>query len=122
MSIVRKTASAFVLASLLGACAGRAPAPVPVVQGQDQALDCAAINAEVNANVNKIAALGKESGDKVAQNIAAGVAGLLIWPLWFAMDFQGAADKDTVALQARQSYLATLAGQKGCGQPRAVSP
>jgi hypothetical protein len=40
------------------------------------------------------------------------VAGLFIWPLWFAMDFQGAATKEEVALQSRQEYLATLAG---CG-------
>ena len=26
--------------------------------------------------------------EKVAQNVAAGVAGLVVWPLWFAMDFK----------------------------------
>ena len=67
--------------------------------------------------------LASDKGLKVAQNVAAGVAGLFIWPLWFAMDFQGAADKDTAALQSRQSYLATLASQRGCArqaQPEAV--
>lgn len=58
--------------------------------------------------------LGGEEGAKVAQNVAAGVAGLFIWPLWFAMDFQGAAPKEIAALQARQQYLATLAEQR-CG-------
>jgi hypothetical protein len=37
--------------------------------------------------------------------VAAGVAGLLICPLWFAMDFQGAAYKETAALQSRQNYV-----------------
>jgi hypothetical protein len=116
----KKMVSALALAMMLGACAGRAPAPVPVVQMQDQTMDCAAILAEVNANDIKLRDLGRESSNKVAQNVAAGVAGLFIWPLWFAMDFQGAADKETAALQSRQSYLATLAGQRGCA--RAAQP
>lgn len=114
MMSFQRLSAALALASVLGACAGRAPTPVPVVQAQDQGLDCPAIVAEVNANTQKLVALGRESSDKVAQNVAAGVAGLFIWPLWFAMDFQGAADKETAALQSRQGYLATLAGQKGC--------
>lgn len=77
-------------------------------------MDCAAINAEVQANNKKVIELGSEEGAKVAQNVAAGVAGLIIWPLWFAMDFQGAAPKEVAALQARQQYLATLAEQR-CG-------
>jgi hypothetical protein len=102
------------VAVVLSACAGRAPAPVPVVQAQDRYMDCAAISAEVQANNKKIIELGGEEGAKVAQNVAAGVAGLFIWPLWFAMDFQGAAPKEVAALQARQQYLATLAEQR-CG-------
>jgi hypothetical protein len=106
--------SALALMAMVGACAGRAPAPVAVAQPQDAGMDCAAINAEVGANTQKITALGGESGAKVAQNVAAGVAGLFIWPLWFAMDFQDAAGKETAALQSRQSYLATLSVQKNC--------
>ena len=101
-------------AIVVSACAGRAPAPVAVVQAQDRYMDCAAINAEVQANNKKVIELGSEEGAKVAQNVAAGVAGLIIWPLWFAMDFQGAAPKEVAALQARQQYLATLAEQR-CG-------
>lgn len=101
-------------AFVVSACAGRAPAPVAVVQAQDRYMDCAAINAEVQANNKKVIELGGEEGAKVAQNVAAGVAGLIIWPLWFAMDFQGAAPKEIAALQARQQYLATLAEQR-CG-------
>jgi hypothetical protein len=77
-------------------------------------MDCAAINAEVQANTKKIAALGSEEGSKVAQNVAAGVIGIVIWPVWFGMDFQNAAGKEVVALQSRQQYLATLAEQR-CG-------
>jgi len=117
-----KTATALAVVLLLGACAGRAPQQIAVVQPQDSSLDCTAIIAETTSNNQRITALATESSNKVAQNVAAGVAGLLIWPLWFAMDFQGAASKDTAALQSRQQYLATLAGQKGCTLPPAPAP
>ncbi|MEI7872508.1 MAG: hypothetical protein WCK95_10320 [Alphaproteobacteria bacterium] len=99
---------------VLGACAGRAPNPVAVVQPQDRYMDCAAISAEVQANNKKIAELGSEEGGKVAQNVIVGAAGLFIPILWFGMDFQGTAGKEVVALQSRQQYLATMAEQR-CG-------
>jgi hypothetical protein len=118
ISNVRRMTGVLVVATMLGACAGRPPAPVAVVQPADAALDCQAIMAQVQTNDGKISDLGREEGAKVAQNVAAGVAGLFIWPLWFAMDFQGSAGKEIAALQSRQTYLATLATQKGCaGQP-----
>src|SRR5882672_2551467 len=101
-------------ATQVAACAGRAPAPVAVTQAQDRYMDCAAINSEVQANNKKISELGSEEGKKVAQNVIAGAAGVLIPVLWFAMDFQNAAGKEVTALQSRQQYLATLAEQR-CG-------
>jgi hypothetical protein len=53
---------------------------------------------------------------------AAGVAGLFIWPLWFAMDFQGAATKEVAALQSRQQYLGTMAEQKQCMATASARP
>jgi hypothetical protein len=84
-------------------------------------MDCTAIAAEVKANNTKIQELASEQGAKVAQNVAAGVAGLFIWPLWFGMDLQGAASTETTALQSRQEYLGTLAEQKRCGAPPATA-
>ncbi len=98
----------------LAGCAGRAPAPVAVVQAQDRYMDCSAISAEVQANNKRITELGAEEGGKVAQNVIAGAAGLFIPVLWFGMDFQNAAGKEVAALQSRQQYLATLAEQR-CG-------
>lgn len=102
-------------------CAGRAPQPVAVTQAQDRYMDCAAIYAEVDANNKKVQELASEEGLKVAQNVAAGVAGFVVPILWFGLDFQGAASKEVSALQSRQQYLAALAEQKGCGlgQPTA---
>jgi hypothetical protein len=115
---MKRIVAAVALVSMTAACAGRAPAPVPVVQAQDRFMDCSAISAEAQSNSKRIQELGSEEGGKVAQNVAAGVAGLFIPVLWFAMDFQGAAGKEVSALQSRQQYLATMADQKSC----AVAP
>jgi hypothetical protein len=101
----------------VSACAGRAPAPVQTVQMKDAMMDCTAINAEIAANTGREGELGSEKGGKVAQNVAAGIVGLVVWPVWFAMDFQGAADTESRALDARNQYLSTLALQR-CPMPQ----
>jgi hypothetical protein len=73
---------------------------------------CPAIKAEIEANNQKVKVLASEQGLKVGQNVAAGVAGLVVWPLLFAMDFQDSASKEVTALQSRQQYLASLAEQR----------
>ena len=113
------------LAAALAGCAGRAPAPVAIVQPTDRFMDCAAILAEVQANNGKVTALAGDEGGKTAQNVIVGVAGLVVPILWFGMDFQGTAGKEVAALQARQQYLGTLAEQKRCGvepEPVAAPP
>jgi hypothetical protein len=109
---MRTVGLAMGIAVAVGACAGRAPQPVAVVQAQDRYSDCTAITAEIEANNQKVSELASEQGLKVGQNVAAGVAGLVVWPLLFAMDFQDTASKEVAALQSRQQYLATLAEQR----------
>jgi hypothetical protein len=109
-----------VLASTTAACAGRSPTPVPVVQAQDRTMDCPAIIAESQANAKTLRELASEDGAKVAQNVAAGVAGIFIPVLWFGMDFQNASGKEATALQSRQQYLGILAEQKQCGATKAL--
>jgi hypothetical protein len=75
----------------------------------------------MQANDLRFKELADEQGLKVGQNVAAGVVGLVIWPMWFAMDFKGAADKDVVALQARQQYLTTLAAER-CARREPAPP
>lgn len=106
----------------LAGCAGRAPAPVAVVQPTDRYMDCTAILAEVNANNERVKQLASDKGLKTTQNVAAGVAGLFIPVLWFGMDFQGTADTEITALQSRQQYLAMLADQKRCGAEPELPP
>src|SRR5580704_3050734 len=97
---------------VLSACAGRDPQPMATVQPQDQFSDCTMIRAEIEANNAKTKQLADEQGLKVAQNVGAGVVGIVVWPVLFAMDSKGAASTDAAALQARQQYLTTLAEQR----------
>ena len=106
----------------LTACAGRDPQPIASVQAQDAYSDCTMIRAEIEANNAKAKELSDEQGIKTAQNVAAGVVGLVIWPVWFGMDFKGAAAKDAAALQARQQYLTTLATERCDPRYRAPPP
>jgi hypothetical protein len=107
------------LAAFCAGCAGRDPQPVATVQPTDAMATCAMITAEIEANNIKVRDLAGEEGAKVGQNVAAGVAGVFIPVLWFAMDFKGAASKEVTALQARQQYLTTLATER-C-KPDAIS-
>ena len=84
--------------------------PISTVQQQDVYSDCAMIRAEIDGNNQKAQELANEQGMKVAQNVAAGVVGLVIWPVWFGMDFKGAAGQDAANLQARQEYLDSVGG------------
>ncbi len=113
---VKRIVSAFALAAMLGACAGRDPAPaMPVAMPTDNSLDCQALHAEISGNNAKIASLQQEESSKRGQNIAMGiVGGILFWPALFAMDFKDAAGTDRKAYEARQSYLNTLYAQKSC--------
>ena len=78
---MRRVVWAMGIALAVGACAGRSPQPVAVVQAQDRFSDCTAITAEIEANDQKVKELASEQGLKVGQNVAAGVAGLVVWPL-----------------------------------------
>src|SRR5437763_11428534 len=74
MHISRNAFSTTILIIGLAGCAGRAPQPVALVQATDSLMDCTAISIEAQANNTKLQALGGEEADKVAQNVAAGVA------------------------------------------------
>ena len=111
------------LSVALTGCAGRAPAPVAVIQPTDRYMDCTAILAEVSANNERVKQLASDKGLKTTQNVVAGVAGIFIPVLWFGMDFQGTADTEITALQSRQQYLSMLADQKRCGaEPEPLPP
>ncbi|HKK29895.1 MAG TPA: hypothetical protein VKA18_05810 [Alphaproteobacteria bacterium] len=102
---MKKTFLIPVLAVLAG-CAGRTPEPVDVVQVHDNELSCEQIRSEILFNAEKITGLEQEQTRKIVQNVSAGLAGVVFFPLLFAMDFQDAAGKEEQALAARNKYLA----------------
>jgi hypothetical protein len=104
------------LALVMCGCAGRDPQLTPVVQAVDQHMTCEQIQAAAKVNNDRITDLATEQGWKVGQNVAAGVVGLVIWPVWFGMDFQDAAGKEAKSLSQRNEYLMTLAKAR-CGAP-----
>jgi hypothetical protein len=117
-----ETIAAMAVGLALSACAGRDPQPIASVQPQDAYSDCTMIRAEIEANNAKATQLANEQGGKVAQNVAAGVVGLVIWPVWFGMDFKDAAGKEAAALQARQQFLTTLATERCAPGYRPTQP
>ena len=80
---MRKDLLVAIASIALVGCAGRDPQPIVTVQQQDVYADCTMIRAEIEANNAKVKQLADEQGWKVAQNVGAGVVGLVIWPVWF---------------------------------------
>lgn len=108
-------------ALMLAGCAGRDAQQIATVQVQDANSDCAMITAEIQANNKRAEDLASERGLKVAQNVAAGVVGIVVWPVLFAMDAKGAAGTEIDALKSRQEYLANLAAIR-CAPVSAAPP
>ena len=73
------------------------------------------LNAEIQANNKRAEALASENGGRGSQNVAAGVVGVLVWPVLFAIAMKGAANTEAGQLRARQEYLSNLAAQR-CAQ------
>ena len=67
------------------------------------------IRSEIEANNLEAEKLAEENHAKIAQNVAAGVAGVVVWPVWFAMDAKGAAGTEMDAPKARAAISVSLA-------------
>jgi hypothetical protein len=104
--------AAFVAVMFLGACAGRPPELIPLVQTADTQLSCAQIQAETQINNERISKLATEQNWKMGQNVVAGIVGFAVWPAWLGLDFQNAAGKDATALTQRNEYLLALANER----------
>ena len=110
----KKLTSLFASLILLSACAGRTPNPVPQHQPGDESLTCNALKLELMNNQTKITNLIPEQ-NKMAKNIALGVAGAFVIVPWFFMDFSDAERIEIQSYQLRDNWLRTLYGKKKCG-------
>ena len=99
---------------LLSACAGRTPNPVPQHQPGDESLTCKALKLELMNKQTKITNLIPQQ-DKMAKNIALGVAGAFVIVPWFFMDFSDAERVEIQSYQLRDNWLRTLYTKKKCG-------
>jgi hypothetical protein len=74
--------SAIIVGLALSACAGRDPQPIATAQMQDAYSDCTMIRAEIEGNKSEGQVARRRAGPK-DRNVAAGVVGIVIWPVWF---------------------------------------
>jgi hypothetical protein len=94
------------LVCFLGACAGRQANPVQAIQSGDDKLSCEQIVAAMKFNTTEVKGLIGESSSTVGKNVAAGVAGAIIFfPALFFMDTKNAAGDEGRALVRRNQVL-----------------
>lgn len=104
------------IAISLSACAGRSAQPITVASRYDNKLSCADLETEIEQNNARLQALAAEKGVTLTKNVAVGAAGILFFPIWFALDLSDAAGQEISQLQARQTYLAEMASRKCPGK------
>lgn len=109
---MRRVTVPVILILALAGCGGRTPQPITVASRYDNNLSCADLEAEIDQNTARLQALANEKGVTLTKNVAVGAAGLLFFPVWFALDLNDAAGQEISQLQARQTYLAEMAGRK----------
>lgn len=102
---------ALVITTLAG-CGGRTPQPITVASRYDREMSCADLETEIDQNNARLQALAAEKGVTLTKNVAVGAAGILFFPIWFALDLSDAAGQEISQLQARQTYLAEMSGRK----------
>lgn len=113
---MKRVFPAILVAITLAGCGGRTPQPITVASRYDNNLNCSDLEAEIEQNNARLQALAAEKGVTLSKNVAVGAAGILFFPIWFALDLSDAAGQEISQLQARQTYLAEMAGRK-CNQP-----
>jgi hypothetical protein len=96
----------FCAAFFLSACAGRQANTVAAIQPGDDALTCDQIVATLKLNTITVRDLMGESSATTGRNVAAGVAGAIIFfPALFFMDTKNAAGDEARALVRRNEVL-----------------
>ena len=109
------TVAAVAAALILPGCAGRKPNPVAEVQDGDAQLSCAQLAQEVQVNNRAILGLIGEQRKVEGNNVAAGVAGAIVFfPALFFMNVKGAAGEEARAYQRRNEGLIARYQGKGC--------
>jgi hypothetical protein len=109
-----KAISLLCISAILTGCAGRAANPVMVRQMGDNHKSCQMIQREISSIETNIQTLVPQS-DKTGKNVALGIGGLFIWPMWLFMDLSSAEKEEINAYRMRHDHLLSLSQEKGCG-------
>ncbi len=109
-----KTISLICISMILTGCAGRAANPVAVHQMSDNHKSCQMLKREISSIEMNIQNLVPQA-DKTGKNVALGIGGLFIWPMWLFMDLSSAEKEEINAYRMRHSHLVSLSQEKNCG-------
>ena len=111
---MKKFISILFLVFLVSGCAGKTANPISTRQPGDKDLDCEDLEVELSQLDKQAKRLLGEQSDKTGYNAAIGLTGLIIWPVWFALDLSDAERQEAQAMQDRYHYLERLANKKDC--------
>jgi len=110
----KKIISLLCISLILTGCAGRAANPVMVHQPNDNYKSCQMLQREISTIEMNIQKLIPEA-DKTSKNVALGIGGLFIWPMWLFMDLSSAEKEEINAYRMRHDHLVSLVQEKNCG-------
>jgi len=77
-------------------------------------MECEVIEAEMSDLDRRARRLMGEQSNKTGKNVAWGLAGLFIWPLWFAMGLSDAERREAQVMQDRYSHLQRIYNKNNC--------
>lgn len=110
----KQTTSVLMCAIILTACVGRTPHPISTVQPGDKHLACSQIEAEVIQRQDGLQDLETERATRQQANIAKGIGGILLFPVWFFLDLGSAPETEASAIKKRLNTLKRHANNKDC--------
>ena len=99
---------------LLPSCGGRSANPISVREVGDSKMDCEDIAAEMAELDSRARRLMSEQENKTGENVAWGVAGLILLPLALGMDLSDAERQEAMAMQDRYRHLDRIYRKKDC--------
>ncbi len=99
---------------LVAACEARQTTPVAMTQPGDADLTCVQVAAEIKENEAKAIELAGADMDLVSNNVAAGVVGTLVWPMFLATDLSQSEQIQFRALRDRNANLERIYRDQEC--------
>jgi hypothetical protein len=113
-NLMKKAVAVLLIAVFFVSCAGTLPQPVAIYQYGDEDKSCDALQGEIVDCKTNIEALYVKRKGKIQSNVVAVFAGLIIWPMFFAIDTKSDELLEIDALAERHKILVTIASKEPC--------